>query len=103
MKQLDFFNQQELFLGQTMVDVHLNDHNLISQALSQPNSLKNMYTLLINALSGDKERIELFKSKGILHEILIVNNDFNMISQIERTYRTKELLAQKFLFEALIA
>lgn len=92
-KGMSFFNQQELFMGHSMVNIHMNDLDEIDRALKIKDILSNKYTLYWKALYRDPQRIAKFKNQQIMRDILLVNNDFQMDNEIERALYLKETLA----------
>lgn len=87
-----------MFLGHSMVDIHLNEIYSIKDALQKPEILNNTDTMIEQVLRYDDERISKFtKEKIFSTNLKIVNNDFCLNNEIDRAFYLNEVLASKFL------
>ena len=81
-----------MFLGHSMVDVHINELSSIKNAVTKTQLFKNVDTTISEALVGDEERYNKFFKDGIIRNLRIVNNDFSFNNEIERAFEVKEFL-----------
>lgn len=99
-----FFHQQEMFGGQSMVSVYMNDLDEIRERLKSVSTLLvNHNTLIEECIRGDPARIEkLSLDRRYKKQLRIVNSDFNFSSEIDKAFNLGEATAQKLLLESCL-
>ena len=100
-KKEKFFHQQEMFMGHSMVDVHLNDFVALKTAIDIRN-LKNQGTIIENCLEADIDRQMKFRKDGVIRDLRIVNNDFTFNNEIERCFTARDSMIQKLLLTTIM-
>ena len=88
-RERSYVKSHEILYGKNLSDLHVKDPDFLQEVLSiDYSTLKTIYVpLLEKMLLDDPERMEILKKKKFYHEEeLIINQDFNFVSQIERAF-----------------
>ena len=85
-KNEDFFQSQELLKGKSICEICINDPYSVTMAVEnwEKFSKEQSGSIIHSISSSDKVRKDIFKFVGFHKQILMLQQDFNFVSTIQR-------------------
>ena len=104
LKRTDFFRSQEYLHGQSIRDICLSDPNAIKVALAlPPGAIASLDgSLAVGISRGDQVRREAFRQLKFLAPALLISQDYNYVSTLERGLVLNAVLSVKILLRHVL-
>ena len=85
--------KQEVFMGQNMVAIHMNEQEAISAAINNEKFNDNTGCLLEECIRGDEVVMKKYIDDKKLSPITILQNDFDYNNELDKAFLLNETMA----------